>query len=55
MRYGKSCKILKPKNGIENYNEQKSNMDQIAQLVSSLQQRRLSTLDLLMNKNKFSL
>ena len=55
MRYGKSCKILKPKNGIENHNKQTSNMDQIAQLVSSLQQRRLSTLDLLMNKNQFSL
>ena len=55
MRYGKSCKILKPKNGIENYNKQKSNMDEISQLVSSIQQRRLSTLDLLMNKDNFSL
>ena len=55
MRYGKSCKILKPKNGIENYNKQKSNMDEISQLVSSFQQRRLSTLDLLMNKGTFSL
>ena len=55
MRYGKSCKILKPKNGIENYNKQKSNMDEISQLVSSIQQRRLSTLDLLMNKGTFSL
>lgn len=54
-RSGDGCKKLKPKNGLENYIEQKMKLDEISKLVSSLQEQRLSTLDLLMNKGGYSL
>ena len=48
LRYGRKCETLKPKNSLEAYLKQKMTIDEISEIISSSQQQRLSTLDMLM-------